>query len=73
MRETGRLLALEMVIPAGPAQPLHGLADLQALTVYGGGDQDRETWTALMAEAGLDLASVDPADGPYSWLTATPA
>ena len=71
MHDNSRLLALEMVIPPGPAEPLRGLADLQALINYGGGDRDQETWIQLMAQADLHLQSIQPADGPYSWLTAT--
>ena len=70
MHDTSRLLALEMVIPPGPAEPLRGLTDLQALVTYGGGDRDEETWRQLAAQAGLHLHSIRPADGPYSWLTA---
>ena len=73
MATDARVLALEMVTPPGPAQPLVGLADLQALTVYGGGDRDLATWTNLLTEAGLQLHSVVPADGPYSWITASHA
>jgi hypothetical protein len=67
-----RLLALEMVSPAGTPEELAGLADLQALVVYGGGDRDESTWRELMDGAGLHLVRIHPADGSYSWVEATP-
>lgn len=70
MHPNARLLALEMVLNEGPLEPLQGLADLQALTLYGGGDRTPEAWNQLLARADLTLEQIQPADPPYSWVIA---
>jgi hypothetical protein len=72
MHPASRLLAREMVMSATPI-PLHGLNDLQALTLYGGGDRDRDVWKRLLAEAGLTLDRIQAADPGYQWVIASTA
>jgi hypothetical protein len=73
MTPAARLLALEMVTPPGPPQPLLGLADLQALMLYGGGDRDEQAWARLLAGASLKLEQIEDAGTPFSWVVATAA
>jgi hypothetical protein len=65
MRPDGRVLAVEMVIPEGIPPSPQGLADLQALVVYGGKDRTKAEWAALMAAAGFGRPQFHPADDPY--------
>ena len=71
MHDASKLLACEMVTPSGPPEPMRGLADLQALTLYGGGDRDRTRWEQLLTAAGLALELLQDADPPYSWVVAS--
>jgi ubiquinone/menaquinone biosynthesis C-methylase UbiE len=73
MHPASRLLACEMVMSAKPLAPFQGLDDLQALTLYGGGDRDPEAWKRLPAEAGLTLDRIQPADPGYHWVIARTA
>ena len=67
MAAGGRVLAVEMLMDDGiPPSPM-GLADLQALAVYGGKDRTRQEWTALMTGAGFAAPAFHPADAPY-WI-----
>jgi SAM-dependent methyltransferase len=68
MKPGARVLALEMLLPSGPVPPMMGLADLQALMVYGGADRTEEDWRRVMERAGFSLVAVQPADAPYSWV-----
>lgn len=67
-----KLLALEMLLHSAPLPPSAGLADLQALIVYGGADRDQRAWSELTDRAGLKLRRVQPADAPYWWLIFAP-
>ena len=73
MRPKGRVLALEMVMPEGIPPSPRGLADLQALTVYGGADRTETEWTALLTEAGFAAPAFHPIDGIYTFIDATVA
>ncbi|HZS15306.1 MAG TPA: methyltransferase [Candidatus Dormibacteraeota bacterium] len=68
MRPGARVLLLEMMLPAGPPPPPQGLADLQALAVYGGADRTEAQWRSLLEGAGLSLLGVQPAQPPYWWI-----
>jgi hypothetical protein len=70
MRPGGCVLALEMVMPNGIPPSPRGLADLQALVVYGGRDRTDSEWTALLGRAGFDKPRFIAADGPYSFVQA---
>ena len=73
MRPASRLLASEMVMSAAPLAPLQGLADLQALTLYGGGDRDPDAWKRLLAASGLAMEQIQPAGPGYHWVIARTA
>ena len=70
MHPSSRLLACEMVMSAKPLAPLQGLNDLQALTLYSGGDRDPDAWKRLLVEAGLTLDRIQGADPGYQWVIA---
>jgi hypothetical protein len=70
MRPGGCVLALEMVMPNGIPPSPRGLADLQALVVYGGKDRTDSEWTALLGRAGFGEPRFIAADGPYSFVQA---
>jgi hypothetical protein len=65
-----RLLAMRDVVGIGSPDPLQGLNDLQAFTLYGSADRDPEAWMRPLAEAGLTLERIQPADPGYSWVVA---
>jgi hypothetical protein len=73
MHRDSNLLASEMVMNTKPLAPLQGLADLQALTLYGGGDRTPDEWERLLAEAGLIMVRIQPAGPGYHWVVARPA
>jgi hypothetical protein len=65
MAPGGRVLALEMVLEDGIPPLAAGLADLYAMTVYGGKDRTRAEWSALLAEAGFDEPIFYPVNDDY--------
>jgi SAM-dependent methyltransferase len=71
MHRESKILACEMVMPEGAPEPMRGLADLQALTLYGGADRNRTRWEELIDSAGLRLDEIKEADPPYSWIVAS--
>ncbi|GAC1602358.1 MAG: methyltransferase [Acidimicrobiales bacterium] len=73
MAPEGHLIALEMVMSDGiPPSPL-GLADLQALVVYGGKDRTETEWTTLLAGVGFAAPVFHPAGGAYTFIDAVRA
>ena len=70
MSDGAALHAYEMVHPDGPWHSPAGLADLDAMVLYGGRDRTATEWEALVARAGLRLESVTPCVEPYSLVTA---
>ena len=73
MTPGGRVVAVEMVMPAGLPPSPRGLADLQALAVYGGADRTEAEWTALLQRAGFAVPAFLPADEPFVMIEAAPA
>lgn len=67
MAAGGRVLAVEMLMDDGIPPSPKGLADLQALAVYGGKDRTRREWADLMTGAGFAGPTFYPADDPY-WI-----
>ena len=78
MREGGRLLAVEMVVPAegeAPASPdldrLVRAADLEMLTIVGGRERTSAEYRELFAGAGFELTRIVALDAlPWSLLEA---
>jgi hypothetical protein len=72
MAPGGRVVAVEMVMPDDCPSP-HGLADLQALVVYGGSDRTEAEWTDVMRRAGLADPTFIPVDPPFVLIEAAAA
>jgi len=70
MAPGGRILVLEMVRAPGPWTSPVGLADLDALVVYGGADRSDVEWSAILNRAGLELKRLIPLDDPYVFIEA---
>jgi hypothetical protein len=68
----GRLLAIEMVAPEGPLQPPAGVADLDAMVLYGGADRTEQEWAALLDQTGFRLLEIAPLDAPYHLVVGCP-
>jgi hypothetical protein len=73
MSDASRLLALEMVYPDDPLDGRSGLADLQAMVVYGGADRSATEWQELLVSAGFETPIITPVDQSYSWVEAARA
>jgi hypothetical protein len=73
MAPGGHLLAVEMVLPEGIPPSPQGLADLQALTVYGGKDRTKAEWAALLQQAGFAQPAFHPDKDPYAIIDAVRA
>lgn len=72
MTAGGHVLAVEMLMPDGTPESPSGLADLQAMVVYGGKDRTRGEWADLLLEAGYHPPEFHPAGEPYSLIAAVP-
>jgi hypothetical protein len=70
MAPGGHLLAVEMVLPEGIPPSPQGLADLQALAVYGGKDRTKAEWTTLLQQAGFTRPAFHPDRDPYAIIDA---
>ena len=70
MRADARVLVVDFVHPPGPLPPPYGLADLQAMVVYGGRDRSEAEFAALFQRAGLQLRRTMPSEPPFSLLEA---
>ncbi len=68
----GRMLLVEMVLPAdnqpSPAQPM----DLNMLVMLGGRERTEAEYRALLADAGFVLTAVTPTHAPFAVLEARP-
>jgi hypothetical protein len=73
MSPDGRLLAVEILMADGIPPSPQGLADLQALVVYGGSDRTRAEWGRLLAAAGYAPPTFHQADGANYVIEAAPA
>jgi hypothetical protein len=72
MGETGRLLLVERVIPAGNVPSFAGLMDLNMLVIAGGRERTEAEYRELHQRAGLALADVILAGANVSLLEAVP-
>lgn len=66
MARGGRLLAVEMVIPAGDTPSFGKLLDIEMLVSYSGRERTEREYTALFAEAGFELRRVIPTEAIVS-------
>jgi SAM-dependent methyltransferase len=73
MAPDGVLIAFEMVHPDGPWRHPAGLADLDAMVLYGGADRTLGEWRALLDATGFALTDVIPAGAPFSLVCARAA
>lgn len=73
MPETGRLLVVEMLIPAGDAPHFGKLLDVTMLSIFSGGRERTEAeYTRLLAQAGFSVQRTVPTPGLVSVLEAVP-
>jgi hypothetical protein len=70
MRPHARVLTLDFVHPPGPLPAPFGLADLQAMVLYGGRDGSEAEFVELFRQAGLKLLRTLPSEPPHSLLEA---
>ena len=66
MRPDGRLLLVEMVLPAGDTQHLGKLLDIVMLVLPGGQERTEEEYRTLLGKAGFRLIRVVPTDSAAS-------
>lgn len=72
MPDDGRLLLIEMVIPAGNDFHPGKLLDLMMLAVAGGMERTVEEYATLFSKAGFNLTKVVPTESPVSVIEAKP-
>jgi SAM-dependent methyltransferase len=73
MREDGRVLLVEMVLPPANVPHLGKVLDIEMLTSPGGLERTEEEYGELFDRAGLRLARVVPTRSPYSIVEALKA
>lgn len=66
MRDDGRVLIVEMVLPPAGVPHLGKVLDIEMLTSPGGVERTEEEYRELLDRAGLRLVRVVPTDSPYS-------
>jgi hypothetical protein len=70
---TGRVILIESVIPAGNEPGLGKIIDLEMLVMPGGKERTAEEFRKLFAGAGFELTRVVPTTSPLSVVEAKPA
>lgn len=73
MKPDGRLLLVEMVIPAGDVPHPGKLLDMAMLVVAGGQERTEAEYAALLNRAGFRLCRVVPTESAASVVEAAPA
>jgi O-methyltransferase domain/Dimerisation domain len=73
MQPQGRLLVVEMVLPAGDTPHLGKMLDMVMLVVPGGQERTEAEYSSLLNKAGFSLTRVVPTDSAVSVLEAVPA
>ncbi|HEY3731975.1 MAG TPA: methyltransferase [Steroidobacteraceae bacterium] len=73
MRPEGRLLLVEMVLPAGDTMHPGKILDMLMLLAPGGQERSEEEYRALLGKAGFRLARVVPTQSAVSVVEAVPA
>jgi hypothetical protein len=72
MSREGRLLLVEMVLPAATEPSLAALYDLTMMVMAGGRERTAAEYRTLLAAAGFDLRTIVRADSLYQVLEAVP-
>jgi O-methyltransferase domain/Dimerisation domain len=70
MNDGGRILIVEMVVPAGNVPHLGKYYDLTMMVMLGGRERTEDEFAALLAAAGLDLARIIPTRSAVSIIEA---
>lgn len=70
MRENGKLLLVEMVVPPGNDMDFSKLLDVNMLVMTGGCERTEAEYTDLLAQAGFKLTRIVPTAGPASVIEA---
>jgi len=73
MREGGRLLLVEGVVPEGNEPAMAKMMDLQMLVMTGGRERTAREFRALLAEAGFEMTRVVATNSPVSIVEAVRA
>ena len=73
MKPDGKLLIVEMVLPAGDTPHPGKLLDMVMLVVPGGQERTEAEYTPLLAKAGFRVTRVIPTDSAVSVVEAVPA
>ncbi len=66
MNENGKVLLVEVVVPAGNEPHYSKLLDLEMLTSPGGKERTAEEYRALLAQAGFRLTRITETKSPFS-------
>jgi hypothetical protein len=72
VRPKGKLVLIEMVIPAAGGDPVAKLLDLEMLVLCDGKERTEAEFAALLAGAGYRLVRVVPTDAPACVIEAEP-
>ena len=73
MAENGRVLLVEMVIPAGNAPSPGKFLDLEMLLYFYSRERTEAEYRDLLQQAGLELITITPSASPFSIIEAAPA
>ena len=73
MAENGRVLLVEMVIPAGNAPSPGKFLDLEMLLYFYSRERTEAEYRDLLQQAGLELITITPTASPFSIIEAAPA
>ena len=73
MAENGRVLLVEMVIPAGNAPSPGKFLDLEMLLYFYSRERTEAEYCDLLQQAGLELITITPTVSPFSIIEAAPA
>ncbi|MDQ5831919.1 MAG: acetylserotonin O-methyltransferase [Actinomycetota bacterium] len=73
MQSNGRLLIIEMVLPAGDTPHPGKILDMTMLVIPGGQERTEAEYAALLGKAGFRLAGVVPTESAVSVVEAVPA
>lgn len=73
MRKGGRLVVVEMMLPADNAPSMAQLMDINMLVLLSGRERTRDEFAKLFSEAGLKLQHVKATHSPFFIIEAVPA